>query len=396
MEFTKKQEEAIKLVKDRYLNKEKYTVISGYAGTGKSTIVHAIIESIPKIDPDKDVVFTSFTGKAVNVLKQKGNKNVSTLHRLLFEYHLTPEGDFIRYPAPFIPYKIVVVDEVSMVSNDLIDALFSYNIYVIFLGDPGQLPPIDKQKGNFLLSQPHVFFDQVMRQAAESEIIRYTMKIRNGETLPYGIGTDTMVLPANTISKEMLFWADIILCGTNNTRYGLNKLMRQYKEIDPNVLVAEGEKLICLQNYWDCIGRPGHVPLINGSIGYAKNVSLNTISVPGFIGVKNNEIPIVSAKFVSELNENFGTLNMDRVPFSKNESYLSQQQIGTLFRRKRYKKLIPKNFSYGYAITTHKAQGSQWGNVVIFEENFPFDRQEHIKWLYTAMTRAESKVVLLR
>lgn len=136
MIFTPKQEQAIKLVKERYLAGEKYTVISGFAGVGKTTIVNAVVCSIPNINPVEDVVFTSFTGKAVNVLRQKGNKNVSTLHRLLFEHRMMPNGSFRRVRVDFIPYKIVVVDEVSMVDVDLIQELFTHPVYVIFLGDP--------------------------------------------------------------------------------------------------------------------------------------------------------------------------------------------------------------------------------------------------------------------
>lgn len=69
-------------------------------------------------------------------------------------------------------------------------------------------------------------------------------------------------------------------------------------------------------------------------------------------------------------------------------------QLGQL--KNRYGKLVPKEFAYAYAITTHKAQGSEWSNVVILEEKFPFDKKEHARWLYTACTRASKKLVLVR
>ena len=98
MQLTKKQEEGLKIAVDRFLNNERYTIISGYAGTGKSTLVKFIISALGKygIDPDKDVIFTSYTGKATQVLQKKGNKNVSTLHRLLYEFLPRSNGTFYR------------------------------------------------------------------------------------------------------------------------------------------------------------------------------------------------------------------------------------------------------------------------------------------------------------
>lgn len=94
MQLTSKQEEGLKIAIERYKRKEKYTIISGYAGTGKSTLVKFIIAALAQygINPDEDVVYTSFTGKATQVLQKKGNKNVSTLHKLLYEYYPLPTG----------------------------------------------------------------------------------------------------------------------------------------------------------------------------------------------------------------------------------------------------------------------------------------------------------------
>ena len=98
MELTKRQSEGLNIALQRYKNKEKYTVISGYAGTGKSTLVKFIIAALGScgIDPDVDVCYAAFTGKAAQVLMKKGNLNVSTLHKLLFEHIPKPNGGFFR------------------------------------------------------------------------------------------------------------------------------------------------------------------------------------------------------------------------------------------------------------------------------------------------------------
>ena len=100
---------------------------------GKSTLVKFIISALPNINPDEDVIYTSFTGKATQVLQKKGNKNVSTLHKLLFESIPKADGTFYRKPREFIPYKIVIVDECSMVPKELLQRLIKYPVYVICL-----------------------------------------------------------------------------------------------------------------------------------------------------------------------------------------------------------------------------------------------------------------------
>lgn len=401
MEFTLKQEEAIKITKERYKNGEKYTVISGYAGTGKSTSVKAIVQSLPGVNPDTDVVYTSFTGKAVNVLRQKGNKNVSTLHRLLYTHKLMPNGKFIKTNVDFIPYRIVVVDEVSMVSAELINDLFHYDVYVIFLGDPGQLPPIDKKNDNHLLDHPHVFLETVVRQATESDIIRLTMRIRNHQPIPYQKTNEIIVAPKTDLSDGMLKWADIVLCGTNKVRNSLNGQMRSFYGMDPHTILDEGEKIICLQNYWEKTAKTDNdsengTPLMNGTIGYASNIFEQTFYPPKMMAVHGDQIPIITANFTSEIGDEFGVMDMDKDEFTKGKPYLTPQEHYRLYKNHHYSRLIPKSFTYGYAITCHKAQGSEWEKVLVYEENFPFDKEEHTRWLYTAATRASSKLILIR
>lgn len=389
--LTKKQEEGLKIAIDRFNKGEKYTVISGYAGTGKSTLVKFIVQSLPGIDPDIDVVYATFTGKAAQVLISKGNSNSMTLHRLLYESKPKPDGTFIRKRKISIPYKVVIVDEVSMAPKEMIDLLFSHNVYVICLGDPFQLPPVDKDQDNGLLNNPDIFLDEIMRQALDSDIIRLSMKIRNQETISYEKETDVIIMPKKELNTGILQWADQILVGTNATRIAINNQMRNL--LGRSEKPEASDKVICLRNYWEQFATNDD-PLVNGTIGYIENVYETFSRIPRWAG--GQTIKVLYANFTSDSGANFGQLGMDEKEILTGERCLDYKTIYKLNSNWRTKSLVPLEFTYGYAITGHKSQGSEWDKVLILEENFPFEKEEHARWLYTCCTRASSRLILVR
>ena len=395
MELNDKQKQGLDIAVDRYKRKERYTVISGYAGTGKSTLVKFIVAALPNINPDEDVIYTSFTGKATQVLQKKGNKNVSTLHKLLFESIPKPDGTFFRKPVEFIPYKIVIVDECSMVPKELLQRLIKYNVHIICLGDPGQLPPINKNEDNHLLDYPHIFLDEIMRQEAESEIINLTMNIRAGKPLTRYQGKEVQVLNKDELTTGMLLWADQIICAKNETRIALNNQMRNLlgRGGDPQ----DGDKVICLKNNWD-IYSVNDNPLVNGTIGYLKDSFSTYINLPKQITSDGQpkRLDILTANFISDTNEDYGILNMDKQLITTGVPGLDWKTSYKMGRNWRFQDKIPDQFTYGYAITCHKSQGSEWDNVLVIEEGFPFEKEEHKQWLYTAATRAAKKLVIIK
>lgn len=395
MILTKKQEEGLRLTLNKYLNGERYVVISGYAGTGKSTLVKFIIEALADydVDPEKDVVYSTFTGKAAQVLLSKGNKNVSTLHKLLYEHFPRPNGTFYRKKRAYIEYKIVVVDEVSMAPRELMELLFSHNVFIIALGDPFQIPPVDKDQDNGLLNNPDVFLDEIMRQEMESNIIRLSMKIRNHEPIPYEWeqGSDAIVIPKKDLNTGVLQWANQIITGTNATRIAINNQMRTL--LGRGMVPEEGDKVICLRNYWDVIASNGD-PLVNGTIGYISKPYETYNQVPKWYG--GGIIKVLDANFTSDTLSEFGWLQMDEKQILTGERCLDYKTLFKLGSNPRTSHLVPMEFTYGYAITGHKSQGSQWSNVLVIEEKFPFEKEEHARWLYTCCTRASEKLVLVR
>ncbi len=393
MILTKKQEEGLKIALERHRNFERYTVISGYAGTGKSTLVRFIIEALG-VDEDR-VVYTAYTGKAVEVLRKKGNKNACTLHKLLYDHFPKPAGGFFRKPKPKIDYDVVIVDEVSMAPKTLMDLLLRHKCYVICLGDPFQLPPIDKDEDHGLLNQPHIFLDEVMRQAAESEIIRLTMDIREGYDIKYNNkGSEALVLPRKELNTGMLTWADQILVGTNASRMNINNQMRSMLGFEGGP--QEGDKVICLRNYWEEMSEWEGDPLVNGTIGYIKNGFQTFRNVPSFVRGEPRSFKVWQADFKVG-GDVFPGTEIDYKMLTTGEKCCDWRMAYQLGRLKpKLGEIVPKEFAYAYAITCHKSQGSEWDKVLVLEESFPYAEEEHARWLYTACTRASEKLVLVR
>lgn len=392
MELTKKQEEGLKIALERHKNNEKYTVISGYAGTGKSTLVKFIIEAL---DVEKDkVAYATFTGKAAEVLRKKGNQNAMTLHKLLYDSYPKPGGGFVRKPKLSLEYSIVVVDEVSMVPKDMIVMLLRHKVYILFLGDPFQLPQIDKKQAHDLLDTPHIFLDQIMRQAAESEIIQLTMKIRNGEDIPYMKGKEVQVIPRKELVTGCLTWADSIICATNATRHNLNSQMRTLLGYEG--LLCEGDKILIKRNYWDDCNEEGDA-LVNGTIGTVHNIFNNFVEIPRFIRCDEHRIDTLTCDFIPEGTGSFNGISLDKSFLESEEPCVDWRisyQLGKI--KNKIGDILPKQATYGYTLTGWSAQGSEWDKVLVLEENFPFDKLEHQKFLYTCATRASEKLVLVR
>ena len=400
MQLTAKQEIGLKLILDRYKAGERYTTIAGYAGTGKSTLVKFAIDALLNMGINEDeVAYATLTGKAAEVLRRKGNSSACTLHRLLYKSVPSKNGGYLRMPKTSLEAKVVVVDEVSMVPASMIQLLLGFpGVYAIFLGDPFQLPQIEKGDEHNLLDYPHVFLDEIMRQAAESEIIRFTLAIREGRLLPETHkGKEVQILPKNTLNTGMYQWADQILCATNATRHGINLQMRELKGFD-NV-IAEGEKIIIKKNYWDTINRYGD-PMINGSIGTFHNGCESFKRVPDLCRniTRKTTIPVIIGTFKPEGIENgdYNSVEFDKDFLTTEKSCLPWEAEYRILTKQRYRDFMPVKMTYGYAITVHCAQGSEWENVLVVEEGFPYAKDEHARWLYTAATRASQRLLLVR
>lgn len=365
LQWSPQQETAIKGTADWLKSRgQQVYKIMGYAGTGKTTLAKEIAAQC-----DGDVLYGAFTGKAASVMRRKGCAEASTIHGMIYKVKEDDESDqptfVLNRDSDVRRAKLVIIDEVSMVNEELGRDLLSFGTKVLVLGDPGQLPPI-KGTGYFIDGTPDQMLTEVHRQARDNPIIQMSMMIREGNKLPPGVYGDSKVIDVNAVDQAEVLAADQVLVGLNRTRNSYNKRLRELLE-RPADRPVKGDKLICLRN-------DRTKGIYNGTMWEAANIKKDNKGRPIYHMLLNAlDEPEVKKKGVQVRREFFeGTdANLEW-----------QDKRGT------------QEFTYGYAITCHKSQGSQWDNIFIFNEASSF-REDAKRWLYTAVTRAAVKLTMV-
>ena len=388
MILTKSQEEAVRICKTRYQHREPYTIIVGYAGSGKSTLIPVVVDALG-LNSMTEVAYIAYTGKAALVMANRGCYDAQTAHRLLYKSVPQANGTFKHIPKKFIgPYKLIIVDEVSMLPKDIWELLLSHRIPVIAFGDPGQLPPVQAQD-NGMMHKPDYFISEIVRQAQDNEIIRLSMDVRQNKPLTLYKGEQIQIIDPEEVIPGMYTWADQIICAKNATRRQINKDTRKLLYNVDSLEPLEGDKVICLNNYWEdinCIGDP----LVNGTTGtvsFIRKFETKKLHPAMKLDILPDGFDIdcpLGDPYYSDVLVDYQLLTTG-VP-TVNESNWKK------FRGE----ARPREFDYGYAITAHKSQGSEYNKVLVFEESFPYVEEEHMRWLYTAITRAKSRLVVVR
>lgn len=368
MDWSPEQDRALKAVSTWLKgNRQQVFRLFGYAGTGKTTLARALAA-----DVNGEVAYGAFTGKAASVMRAKGCVDASTIHSMIYRPRRKKEEETeeeevfsfaINRQADVNRAKLIIIDECSMVDEELGRDLLSFGIPTLVLGDPAQLPPV-KGGGFFTEQTPDIMLTEVHRQAADNPIIRMSMEIREGRTLEYGRYGDSDVIARSDIDAERILAADQVLVGTNRTRHGYNRrirALRGYTAEHPEV----GEKLVCLRN-------DKQKGLQNGGIF---RVTQWKEPKSGFL------------KFDVAPEDGMGK---GRIPVSVLPAFFEggEDKLPWTLRRK------SDEFDYGYALTVHKAQGSQWDDIVLFDESWAF-REHRERWLYTAVTRAAERVTVV-
>lgn len=333
--------------------------LAGYAGTGKSTSAAIVIGEI-----GARTITATFTGKAASVLRRKG-VSARTIHSLI--YVPVPGSDPIRFTlseeSDLWDADLLVVDEVSLVPDDIVDDLRGFGKKILVLGDPGQLPPI-KGAGAFTCREPDVFLTEIHRQAAESPILRLATAARRGEHLPYQDLGEAVVRQVNA---EDVHLADHqVICGVHRRRWKITSLIRERRG-HLTVIPEAGERVICRKNSRDR-------GLFNGAMG----TTSATARPQGRI-----------VHLSVEMDDAAGTIRT----YPTTPRLFREHREGKL-PEEPYRREI-EAFDFGYCLTCHSAQGSEWDNVVVVDDSASFGEDRN-RWLYTAITRASRRLILLR
>ena len=375
MKFSPQQDDALIAV-ERWLKAGDRQVfrLFGYAGTGKTTLARHLAQGV-----DGDVLFAAFTGKAAQVLRSKGASKASTIHSLIYR----PRGEetvedeetgkkevlptfALNRQSALSKAALIIIDECSMVDEKLGQDLLSFGTPVLVLGDPGQLPPVSGG-GFFTEHEPDVLLEEIHRQARDNPIIELARQVREGNQVMIGdYGEMAQVINKSDVTGDLVLGADQVLVGTNRTRRRYNERLREMKGFE-GPLPAHGDKLVCLRN-------DPNKGLLNGSLW---QVTSAPRTVKPFMNVliraEDEGIDRYSAK-----------VKLLKAAFEEPE-----REIPWQIKRRH------DDFDFGYALTVHKAQGSQWDNVVLFDESFAF-REHRDRWLYTAITRAAERLTIVK
>ena len=351
------QWEAIKQIVKWYGDGNQFFYLAGFAGVGKSTICSIAIEEIKKQYKIKTVNTATYTGKAASVLRKKGI-DAQTIHSMIYIADVDDNGvlhgfDLDRYGAAS-KSDLIVLDECSMIADEM---------------------------GYFTRNTPDVFLQEIHRQCADSPIIKLATMARKGEKITPGLYNDANILSVmlNNETQSHIFNSETqVICGLNRVRHTVTQKIRNRLGFNGE-FPLDGERVICCKN--DKINK-----LFNGQMGYLDG-NANKLSKTEY-----GDRYLANFKVLMDDEKYEHTLNVD--PHLFQSHFLSDGKAEKIPYIKGREIKSFNEFDWGYAITCHKAQGSQWDHVTIVDDSASF-REDRNRWLYTSLTRAETGLTLL-
>lgn len=403
-QWSPQQDAALLSVDDWFKNhrhEQQIFRLFGHAGTGKTTLAKHFASNT-----DGLVKFATFTGKAAHVMAKKGCEGASTIHRLIYRPKLAsknhlknlereldhlkaqPEPNYevidkvseeitkerqnagrmsfsLNYESDLRYAKLLIIDEVSMVDTTIGADLESFGVPILVLGDPEQLPPI-YGAGYFTAKEPDCMLTEIHRQALDNPIIAMSKMVREGGALKLGNYGSSRVV-GERLENDDILRHNIILTGLRKTKKACDDHCRKLLNKTDHLPMV-GDKVMCVRNNHD-------LGLLNGQIWDVQNDAVEMGGGVVSLHIKDPESEVEMAVSASE-----------------------KLLLGQPLQRWEHEDDV-QEFEYSYAITVHKSQGSQWDNVLLFDQKakFPnFSAHDQRRWLYTGITRAAESVTVMR
>ena len=418
-------------------------ILRGYAGTGKTTLVKALVKTLPMIG--MKYVLMAPTGRAAKVLSSYTGQNASTIHRRIYQAKTFPDGSIrITRAENKAKNALFIVDEASMIGeqrefggSSLLDDLLSYvfsgeNCRLLLIGDTAQLPPVESSespalncdylKSEFPITAATYELTEVKRQALESGILYNATDIRqllSQKLYEYHLpifhlqGFDDIekIEPeefeeilhnvfANTSDNEA-----VIVCKSNKRANMFNQAIRG-RILNIEGEIATGDKLMVVKNNYFWAEGNGTISFIaNGDMAELRKIKhFEDMYGFRFADVELSftdypDAPNIEAKILLDaLNSNSPSLTEEEN--KRLFSAIEEDYMDIPNRRERYKEMKKNPWfnalqvKFAYALTCHKTQGGQWSTVFIdsslnLKETLEV---EDLRWLYTALTRAQERV----
>ena len=385
-------EKAVKWFKQSSRGGSSVFRLFGYAGTGKTSVLKAMIASLGLAMDE--VRFVAPTGKAARVMAKAVGAPAETIHAAYYKPRVIVDDrgnesiDF-RFRETSEGCKLIVIDECSMVTDEIFNQVVSLGVPIVLLGDPGQLPPVSGS-GSATMGSSDVTLTEIHRQSDHSSIVDIAELVRDGKRLDEGDdGAGVRVVEGRRAKgrvEEALRIAglgvadlasfDQVIVGTNELRANINLLMLEYLGLQAGVPVGHAdEKIIVTRNHKDS--------------GFANGDFIRVCREPGRGRLQNKLGNFLDAPVgVSAEDDPFSEVKADLwlPPFVPGLAV-------SAYDKSRSQRCLQAD--WGWAITAHKSQGSQWKKVLVFDQSSVF-RSESRRWLYTAVTRAREELTVIR
>ena len=362
--LTEEQARVVEGVADRFGKRKCVTTVGGLAGTGKSVLAVNLPELLGL--PGEAVRFATFTASVLNA--KAGREIASTIHKLIYYTHWNhgptcPAGkgsgpqvcnrigctSWVERRDRLDPeVKLIVIDEASMVGRSIYEDLISYRNPVVFVGDYGQLGPVAEDAWN-LMDEENLDFrlTTIHRQVEDSPILELAMKARH----------DGFVKPG-AYGEYADGGNELLLCWTNRSRLKFNRQERRDRGFDTKYPEA-GDDVLCLKNNY-------RLGVYNGLKGQIKEIE------------SRGKNYVATIRTAADFDYD-GIVSGEQFGFERTLSINPNSKIAL--------------WDFGYCMTVHKSQGTEADNVWLYDE---YTRGGADRWLYTAITRAKSGIVVER